>query len=194
MAYSPKTWGDSDPITPTDLNRIEKGVDGAYAASVPPGALMPFAGAAAPASWLLCDGSAVSRSTYAALFDAIGTAYGVGDGGTTFNLPDMRGNIPLGLDNMGGTSRNRITAAAADSLGGQAGTETHALTAAQLAAHTHTSTRNADSFMVRDGSTVGTLHSAVWKGTASETSSSTGSGSAHPNTQPYMALNYIIKT
>lgn len=63
---------------------------------VPEGAVIPYAGAAAPSGWLLCDGSAVSRATYAALFAAIGTTYGAGDGTTTFNLPDLRGRMAVG--------------------------------------------------------------------------------------------------
>ena len=58
-----------------------------------------FAADAAPAGWLECNGSAVSRTTYAALFAAIGTEYGVGDGTTTFNLPDLRGEFMRGWDN-----------------------------------------------------------------------------------------------
>src|SRR5947209_3792877 len=64
--------------------------------SVPTGSLLPFAGTAAPTGYLLCDGSAVSRTTEAALFAVIGTAYGKGDGSTTFNLPDMRGRAAFG--------------------------------------------------------------------------------------------------
>lgn len=66
-------------------------------AIVPSGALLPYGGAASPsADWLLCDGSAVSRTTYAVLFAIIGTAYGAGDGSTTFNLPDLRQRFPMG--------------------------------------------------------------------------------------------------
>ena len=54
---------------------------------LPAGAVIPYAGSAAPAGWLLCGGQAVSRSDYAALFAIIGTTYGVGNGSTTFNLP-----------------------------------------------------------------------------------------------------------
>jgi microcystin-dependent protein len=64
--------------------------------SMPPGVVLPYGGASAPTGFLLCDGAAVSRSTYAALFTAIGTAYGVGDGSTTFNVPDTRGRMPVG--------------------------------------------------------------------------------------------------
>lgn len=76
---------------------------------VPAGAMFPFAGTAAPTGYLLCDGSAVSRSTYAALFTAIGTVWGAGDGTTTFNLPDMRGRVAAGRDDMGGTNAQRLT-------------------------------------------------------------------------------------
>lgn len=55
-----------------------------------------YAGAAAPSGWLLCDGSAVSRTTYSTLFAVVGTTYGVGDGSTTFNIPDLQGRFPMG--------------------------------------------------------------------------------------------------
>lgn len=73
------------------------------------GIVVPFAGASAPDGFLLCSGSAVSRSTYSRLFSVIGTTFGVGDGSTTFNLPDMRGRAAAGKDNMGGTSAGRLT-------------------------------------------------------------------------------------
>ena len=63
---------------------------------VPAGCIMPYAGATAPDGWLFCHGQAVSRSDYADLFIAIGTAYGAGDGSTTFNLPDLRGRVGRG--------------------------------------------------------------------------------------------------
>jgi hypothetical protein len=61
-----------------------------------PGMVAAYAGSSAPSGWLLCDGTAVSRTTYSALFAAIGTSYGAGDGSTTFNLPDLRGRVPVG--------------------------------------------------------------------------------------------------
>jgi len=79
--------------------------------TIPVGTISPYAGTSAPANWLLCDGSAVSRATYAALFAVTGTAYGAGDGSTTFNLPDLRGRVVAGKDNMGGTAQNRLTTA-----------------------------------------------------------------------------------
>ncbi len=76
---------------------------------IPAGVVMDFAGSSAPAGWLLCDGSAVSRTTYANLFTAISTTWGTGDGSTTFNVPDLRGRVTAGKDNMGGSAANRIT-------------------------------------------------------------------------------------
>jgi len=103
-------------------------------ASAITGEVRMYAGSAAPTGWLLSYGQAISRTTYAALFTAIGTTYGVGDGGTTFNVPDMRGRVVAGKDDMGGTSANRLTNAVTggvdgDALGGTGGTESYLLTA-----------------------------------------------------------------
>ena len=65
---------------------------------MPTGSVIPYAGKSAPDGWLLCDGAAVSRTTYAALFTVIGTTFGSGDGSTTFNLPDLRGRVAVGVD------------------------------------------------------------------------------------------------
>jgi microcystin-dependent protein len=67
------------------------------ATPVPTGALLPYTNAAAPTGFLLCDGAAVSRTTYAALFAVCGTTYGIGNGSTTFNVPDLRGRLPTGV-------------------------------------------------------------------------------------------------
>src|SRR6185436_2450639 len=82
-----------------------------------------------PAGWLLCDGRAVSRTAYPALFGALSTVWGVGDGSTTFNLPDLRGRAPIGA----GTG----TGLSARALGASVGAETHTLTTAQMPAHNH---------------------------------------------------------
>jgi len=76
---------------------------------IPAGLLSPYAGGTAPTGWLLCYGQAVSRATYSNLFTAIGTQYGVGDGSTTFNLPDMRDRVPVGKGDMGGTAAALLT-------------------------------------------------------------------------------------
>ena len=71
------------------------------------GSLIAFAGATAPQGYVLCDGRAVSRTTYSALFRTIGTTYGAGDGSTTFTVPDLRGRALFGADAMGGTAAGR---------------------------------------------------------------------------------------
>ena len=93
---------------------------------VPPGSLQLYAASTPPDGWLSCDGSAVSRTTYARLFTAIGTAWGVGDGSTTFNLPDLRGRVPVGV----GTGSGLTARTLADEDGAEAHTS--------VVAHTHT--------------------------------------------------------
>jgi len=88
----------------TSAGALDPSVGGA-----PAGVVLPFAGTAEPSGWLFCYGQAVSRTTYAALFAALGTAYGAGDGSTTFNLPDCRERILAGKGDMGGSSAsNRL--------------------------------------------------------------------------------------
>lgn len=103
--------------------------------TVPVGSVTAFAGANAPAGWLLCGGQTVSRTTYAGLFSVIGTTYGAGDGSTTFTLPDLRGRVIAGEDDMGGTAANRLTSGGAGIngtvLGAAGGAETVTLTSAQ---------------------------------------------------------------
>ena len=108
---------------------------------VPVGVVSAFAGVNAPAGWLMCAGQAISRTDYAALFNALSTTYGSGDGSTTFNLPDLRGRVPAGVDNMGGSAASRLTSTvltASNTLGATGGTQTHTLTTAELASHNHT--------------------------------------------------------
>jgi microcystin-dependent protein len=89
---------------------------------------------------LLCYGQEISRTTYSALFTVVSTTYGVGDGSTTFNLPDLRGRVPAGLDNMGGSDAGRLSLA--NTLGTTGGSETVTLTSAQsgVPAHSHANT------------------------------------------------------
>ena len=95
---------------------------------VPTGVVNPYAGATAPAGWLLCFGQSISRTTYSTLFTAIGTTYGSASG-TTFNLPDMRGRVVAGQDDMGGTAASRVTTAGGGldgvTLGAAGGSQTH---------------------------------------------------------------------
>lgn len=102
---------------------------------VPVGIISPFAGSSAPAGWLMCAGQAVSRSEYSGLFDIIGTTYGSGDGSTTFAVPDLRGRVVAGVDNMGGSDAGRLSVA--NTLGTATGAETVTLTSANLPTHTH---------------------------------------------------------
>ena len=125
----------------------------------PPGVMMPYAGSSAPSGWLMAAGQAISRTTYAALFAAIGTVYGAGDGSTTFNVPDLRGRSIFGRDDMGGSAANRIT----NAVSGINGTTLGAAGGDQnLAAHTHTVTDPGHTHTVSDpGHThTGTTNSA----------------------------------
>jgi microcystin-dependent protein len=173
------------------------------ASGIPAGALMPYAGTAAPSGWLLCFGQAVSRTAYAALFAAIGTTHGAGDGSTTFNLPDLRGRVVAGQDNMGGTSANRLTNQSGgvngDILGAAGGAETHTLTVAQMPAHSHHDgyTNGSSSLNGLYGSTIAGSTSDMsfsGSGSAHPNTSTTGGSSAHNNVQPTLVLNYMIKT
>ena len=165
---------------------------GAVPSSVPAGSVMPYAGSAEPSGWLFCFGQNVSRTTYAALFAVVGTTYGVGDGSTTFGLPDIRGRVVAGQDNMGGTSANRLTNQTGgldgDVLGATGGAETHTLTTAQMPAHTH-SVGNT----LLSGSTGNLSNTNPNRDVGTTTSGSTGGGGAHNNVQPTIILNYIIK-
>ncbi|MCY4551485.1 MAG: tail fiber protein [Defluviicoccus sp.] len=188
---------------------------------LPAGMVAPFAGASAPAGWLLCHGQAVSRADYAALFAAIGETYGAGDGRTTFALPDLRGRAVAGRDDMGGTAAARLTdrtgGVDGDRLGAAGGAETHmlqisempqhshtpgSLAAASAGAHTHgigtaddTSRAN---FVHRDGNT---KDQTMYTDSAGEHTHDvigytgiSGNGRAHNNVQPTMVMNWIVKT
>jgi microcystin-dependent protein len=164
------------------------------------GAIKIYAGSSAPTGYLLCDGTAVSRTTYAALFAICSTTYGAGNGTTTFNLPDLRGRVPLGLDNMGGVTAGRITSASlnggnATTRGGTGGEETHANTGGENGPHSH-APANGNAFAVL-GFGSGQFNGGgtnQYTATGNTTTASSGSGTPHNNMQPWLALNYIIKT
>jgi microcystin-dependent protein len=166
------------------------------AITAPTGSVQSYAGSSAPTGWLLCFGQNVSRTTYADLFAVISTTYGSGDGSTTFGLPDLRGRVPAGLDNMGGSDAGRLDWA--NTLGTSGGSQTHTLTTSEIPSHSHAQT----------GSwTSSTTHSHAGLGggaaegpnpgntgaTGMGSTQNTGGGGAHNNMQPTLLLNYIIK-
>lgn len=243
---------------------------------------MPFGGRSAPGGWLLCDGSAVSRTTYASLFGVIsptvgvftvtiaapavvsltahgfqtgdqvyltttgalptglaantlyytvridansfnlsttranayaGTKitttgsqsgvhtvfdcpFGLGDGSTTFTLPDARGRALAGNDYMGGTAANRLNLAQSQgsygNSGASGGEQGHQITTAELAAHTHTITGNYPQGVAGFGQTTPIQGNAI-SSVGNKTTDSTGSDTAHNTVQPTLVSNYIIK-
>ena len=169
-------------------------VDGSQLTGILPTGLgpLPWPTNTAPTGWLLCYGQGLNTTTYADLFAVIGYTYG--GSGSTFNLPDLRGRVPLGKDNMGGTSANRVTATQADNLGQASGAEKHSLSIAELASHNHQQRKNSAGSLV-----AGNAQNTNWTTTpisnsTTPTTGNTGSGTAHNNTQPYQTFNYIIKT
>lgn len=145
------------------------------------GMIFPYAGAEAPIGFLVCDGAAVSRVTYAGLYSLIGDTYGAGDGATTFNIPNLKGKVVVGVD----SSQTEF-----DTLAEAGGAKTHTLTEAELATHSHTiplfQQTGAQAQVSREQT-----------GTSSgltATSNNSGGNQPHNNLQPYLVLNYIIKT
>lgn len=155
---------------------------------LPAGSIIQWAGATAPANWLIADGAAVSRTTYASLFAAIGTTYGAGDGSTTFNLPDLRGRVPVG--------KNSGTFA---TLGASGGAETHT--------HSHGSSQMIAALWPGFWKNRG--NATTWYATNSGGITAPGSASNASNAgpsiegntdnatvstlSPYLVTNYIIK-
>ncbi len=170
-------WRCSAPGSPGSWEQVGGG--GAAVVGFVAGDLKPWPGNAVPSGWLDCDGALVSRATYAALFAAIGTAWGAGDGSTTFALPDLRRRTLVGA---GGTG----TAALANTVGSRGGAETHTLTTAEMPAHTHPAPVVTGNYV---GSGFGSGNS---KGPPGNTGS-TGSGGAHNNMQPSAVVRWLIK-
>jgi microcystin-dependent protein len=171
-----------------------------FEATVPVSTVLPFAASVVPAGYLECGGQAVSRTTYADLFAAISTTYGIGDGATTFNVPNLEGSVPAGL---------QIGDPDFGSLGQAGGAKTHSLSEAEMPAHQHAGFGESTSgWPFGDSGTAGKMGSAgavsfdnlyyntsftgggqVYPGTGPA-----GPGEAHNNLQPYITLRYIIKT
>lgn len=188
-------------------------------ARVPVGAVNMWVTGTAPSGWLLCQGQAVSRSTYSGLFAVLGTTYGAGDSSTTFNLPDLRGRVPMGA----GTGRNLADTAnlTARTLGAKVSdAETVTLTAAQsgLRQHNHTAdqaehnhatevystsdkhfaggfgqittfARGGGEYVQNSQLTTTQTDPGITVGNAGPTDAS----EAHTNTQPSTVINFIIK-
>lgn len=107
---------------------------------IPIGGSLDFWGSSAPnSSFALMYGQAISRTTYAVLFSLLGTTYGTGDGSTTFNIPDLRGRVVAGKDDMGGSAASRLTSSyfgtSAAALGAVGGSQSHTLVAGELPAN-----------------------------------------------------------
>jgi microcystin-dependent protein len=157
-------------------------------AGTPTGAMMTYMGSSVPTAWLECNGALVSRATYAALFAAIGTTYGAGDGSTTFQLPSMARRTAVGRGGVG-------TATLANTLGSVGGEETHTLTTAELAAHSHSPLNIPIGTTASPSGT--TLVYSNYSGPTNPYAGSTGSAggdTAHNNMQPSIVTMFIIKT
>lgn len=170
----------------------------------PTGAIIAYGSASAPTGWLTCDGSAVSRTTYSGLFSVISTTFGVGDGSSTFNLPDLSRRVLMGK---GGSASSTIS----NTVGSTGGEETHTLLTAEMPSHTHTITDTGHShestatgiatFGQGSSRSVGTFGGATTALTDKTSNNATGislantgSGTAHNVIQPSIVVNYIIKT
>lgn len=174
--------------------------------NVPLGSGMDYWGATAPSSiFALAQGQAISRTTYSTLFSIFSTTYGVGDGSTTFNIPDKVGRVSAMVD--GGSSRLSSTYFGGNpaNRGAVGGLESHTLTTAQLAAHSHGVTDPGHTHTAQLVANVGSqpfpaAASSGGLGNMTTNSNTTGisinnagSGNAHNNVQPTIICNYIIR-
>lgn len=168
----------------------------------PVGSLTAFAGATAPTGWLICNGASVTKEKYPDLFRTIGYTYG--GSGANFNLPNLKGRVPVGLDSV---------QTEFDTLGETGGSKTHTLTTNEMPGHTHggsTTTDgshshtysdfpNANQELAQGTFTFRRMPSTANTSTAGShshtiTTTTTGGGLAHNNLQPYVVVNWIIKT
>lgn len=176
----------------TDTDNDVKWVDqagGTTGDTVPIGSIVSYVKAVAPENWLVCDGSAVSRTDYSELFNVIGTTFGTGDGSTTFNLPNIKGKTIVGLDSSD-TDFNQI--------GKTLGEKTHTLTVAEMPSHNH----SMGSFNQYNDGTGGSFAESnkIGRTTSGADGSkginpifNTGGDKAHNNIQPSFVLCYMIK-
>lgn len=183
-----KEWVDDEALTAEKMNdEIMSRLLWIYDKMIPVGLIVPFGAATFPSSapFLWCNGAAVSRSTYSNLFAVIGTTYGVGDGSTTFNVPDLRGRVPIG--------QGKGTGLTARTLGAKGGEETHVLTIAELASHVHS--QHPETLRQQAGvgsNSIGSPGSSNYT-TAAAGTVANGGDSPHNNMQPWLAVTFGIR-
>ena len=166
-------------VTDDNMNEIKNTIN----TNTPVGSISLFAGTTAPNGWLICDGSAVSRTTYADLFAVIGTTYGTGNGSTTFNIPNLKGRVPVGLNS---------NDTAFDTLGETGGEKEHRLTIDEMPSHNHSVNTIYPFVNGGNRTAVANSNSNNVTGTVGDVVLNTGGGQAHNNLQPYIVMNYII--
>lgn len=169
---------EADSLTVSGVRSLSVG--GVYGGNTPVGSMLDWSTNTAPNGWLICDGAAVSRSTYNDLFGVIGTTFGSGDGSTTFNLPDCKRRVVVGRD---------AEDADFNSLGNTGGEKTHQLTIAEMPKHKHQETRLA--FATSGTHNMG--HLARGAEINERNTGETGGDLPHNNLQPFLVMNKIIK-
>jgi microcystin-dependent protein len=177
--------------------------------ALPPGTLAAYGGATAPSGWLLCDGSAVSRTVYGLLFSAIGTIYGAGDGSTTFNVPDLRGRVAVGYAASGGhadvsTLGNTDGAVLASRRPKHKHTVVQPTIGITDPGHSHTQGWNdfsgSQATGLANNLSSGQHPSSIGSSTTGITATATGgtvgpqTGSEPTDSEAYLVVNHIIKT
>ena len=153
---------------------------------IPSGFILDFGGTSAPSGYLLCDGSAYSRTTYAALFSAIGTIWGVGDGSTTFNVPNLARSVRMGV---GGTPSSTI----GNTVGSIGGTETVSLTSNQNGDHIHFTVPGYTLAGVQGNTAAGARGFQSGGGGTQTSSIVGGAGQPHNNLPPSVVVYPCIK-
>lgn len=190
-----RTWNTTDPdVLWTTQQQAFKLIEQFKGGCLATGSILAFAGATAPDGWLICDGSSVLRSAYPDLFAVCGTTFGSVDG-THFSLPDLRGRVAVGSGTGSGLTPR--------SIGDTFGEETHTLTVAEIATHSHTDAGHSHAEgialpSIALGPPAVPIPSAVPGVGATAVGfaaiGNSGSSSPHNNLPPSLALNFIIKT
>lgn len=187
----PHTFANGAVAQAADVNANFGALATAVEQAAPSGSIVAYGGATAPAGWLLCNGAAVSRTTYAALFAAIGTAHGQGDGSTTFNLPDTRGLFLRGVD--GAAARDPdVAARTAAATGGNTGNAVGSVQLDALKSHGHSVSNGSTSLGFNPGSsgTQRVVNSGAADGNNTVTAQATGGSETRPKN---LSVHYLIK-